>query len=172
MSELPSATLMEDSCRESAASTLSMIESLGERARKLQQGIWLLPAALGATTILGTTLLSSEPKVSSCSERPLANRVVSCSIGHEGFGYELLWTIVRSEHDSSKEFPSRQNRRSPTTRPIITSILMSSVTIIGVMQLWADSDECRSPPSILAHALLHHDVLQSCTEVAIGFDGA
>ena len=86
MSELPCGLSMEDSCEESAADTLSLIVSLGKRARNLQQRVWLLPVALGVTTILGTTLLSATPRVSSCSEMTVTHRVVSCSIGHAGTG--------------------------------------------------------------------------------------
>ncbi len=80
-----------DNCgAESAASTLSMITSIRKRARTLQQRTWLLPAALGIITILGTPLLSTRQVITSCWLMTGTPKPISCVINHSGTGITAI----------------------------------------------------------------------------------
>ena len=90
MSELDVVTPIKDLPEESAADALSMIVFLARRARNLQQRVWLLPAALGITTILGTSLLSTKQVITSCWLMTGTPKPISCTIVHSGSGITVL----------------------------------------------------------------------------------
>ncbi|MDA8271398.1 MAG: hypothetical protein M0Z39_08330 [Actinomycetota bacterium] len=90
MSDLDVVTPMEDLPEESAADALSMITFLAKRARTLQQRVWLLPTALGITTILGTPLLSTRQASTSCWLMTGTPKAISCTIVHSGAGIKVL----------------------------------------------------------------------------------
>ncbi len=83
-------TTIRNCGEESAADALSMITSLRRRARTLQQRIWLLPAALGIITILGTPLLSTRQVITSCWLMIGTPKPISCVINHSGTGITAL----------------------------------------------------------------------------------
>jgi len=90
VSELDVVTPIEDLREESAADALSMIVFLARRARNLQQRVWLLPAALGITTIMGTSLLSTRQVATSCWLMTGTPKPISCVINHSGTGITAL----------------------------------------------------------------------------------
>ncbi len=84
MTESDVLTLIDNYGEESATDTLSMITSLRRRARNLQQRIWLLPAALGILTILGTPLLSTKQVIQSCWLMTGTPKPITCIVSHSG----------------------------------------------------------------------------------------
>lgn len=90
MNELSTLTSLADRGEESAADALSMITSLRRRARTLQQRVWLLPAVLGLTTILGTSLLSTRQVITSCWLMTGTPKPISCTIVHSSSGITVL----------------------------------------------------------------------------------
>ena len=77
--------ILIDNCgEESAADALTMIALLRRRARNLQQRIWLLPAALGILTILGTPLLSTKQVIQSCWLMTGTPKPITCIVSHSG----------------------------------------------------------------------------------------
>ena len=77
--------ILIDNCgKESAAEALTMIALLRRRARILQQRIWLLPAALGILTILGTPLLSTKQVIQSCWLMTGTPKPITCIVSHSG----------------------------------------------------------------------------------------
>ena len=83
-------TTIRNCGEESAADALSMIAFLRRRARNLQQRVWLLPAALGIITILGTPLLSTRQVITSCWLMIRTPKPISCVINHSGTGITAL----------------------------------------------------------------------------------
>ncbi len=77
-------TLIDNCGEESAADALTMIALLRRRARILQQRIWMLPAALGIITILGTPLLSTKQVIQSCWLMAGTPKPITCVISHSG----------------------------------------------------------------------------------------
>lgn len=75
----------EASSGEFAADTLSMIAALMKRAGNVRRRIWILPATLGATTILATSFFVAKSGLVTCHQ--LINGVpsqVSCKLGESG----------------------------------------------------------------------------------------
>lgn len=98
MTESDVLTLVDNYGEESAADTLSMITLLRRRARILQQRIWLLPAALGILTILGTPLLSTKQVIQSCWLMTGTPKAISCTIVHSSAGITVLTSQGASIH--------------------------------------------------------------------------
>ncbi len=90
VNELGPITSLADRDEESAADALSMIIALRRRARVLQQRVWLLPAVLGITTILGTSLLSTRQAITSCWLMTGTPKPISCTIVHSSSGITVL----------------------------------------------------------------------------------
>lgn len=90
-SDVPAA--MSNDSQKSAVETLSMIISLRRRARVLQQRIWLLPAALGVMTILGTPLLSSKQVIQSCWLMIGTPKPITCVVSHSGSNIIALTSL-------------------------------------------------------------------------------
>ena len=85
MSQTDVASSTEAYSTEFAAETLSIITVLMKRAGNIRRRIWVLPAALGVTTILATSFFAAKSALVVCHQ--LINGVrkpVSCNLGQSG----------------------------------------------------------------------------------------
>lgn len=74
-----------------ATDTLSMIALLRKRSRNLRQRVWLLPAALGVTMLLATSLLSTSSVITSCWMTVFGTpKHFRCTVGHSGTALNLV----------------------------------------------------------------------------------
>lgn len=135
MSESDVVIPTKDSIEDSAASTLSMITSLRRQARNLQQRVWLLPAALGIMTTLGTPLLSTRQVIQSCWLMTGSPKPISCTIARSGTHITALTTQGVPVHGPvsisfTGKFPvvwSIGNSRWYWVIGIIASVLLSII---------------------------------------------
>ena len=108
MAESDILTLIDKCGEVSAADTLTMITSLRRRARILQQRIWLLPAALGVMTILGTPLLNTKQVIQSCWLMTGTPKPITCIVSHSGkniIALTSLGTPIRGPISFTGRFP-------------------------------------------------------------------